>query len=64
MAIAWLLRDGASTSVLIGASSTGQLYENLGALENTSFTAQELEQIAAITQGDAGIDWWRSSAIG
>jgi len=64
MAIAWLLRDGAATSVLIGASSTGQLDENLGALENTSFTAQELEQIAAITQGDAGIDWWRSSAIG
>ena len=64
MAIAWLLRDGAATSVLIGASSTKQLDENLGALKNTQFTHAELEEISAITQGDAGIDWWKSSAIG
>lgn len=64
MAIAWLLRDGAATSVLIGASSTQQLDENLAALQNTEFTTQELEQISTITQGDAGIDWWKSSAIG
>ncbi|MCW4467155.1 L-glyceraldehyde 3-phosphate reductase [Glutamicibacter sp. MNS18] len=63
LAIAWLLRDGAATSVLIGASSTAQLDENLGALRNTDFTSEELEQIATITQGDAGIDWWKSSAI-
>lgn len=64
MAIAWLLRDGAATSVLIGASSTAQLDENLGALENIDFSQAELDQIAQIAQGDAGIDWWRSSAIG
>ena len=64
MAIAWLLREGAATSVLIGASSTAQLDENLGALKNTAFTADELESIASITQGDAGIDWWKTSAVG
>lgn len=64
MAIAWLLRDGAATSVLIGASSTKQLDENLGALKNVDFTEPELKEIAKIAQGDAGIDWWKSSAIG
>src|SRR5690606_21475723 len=64
MALACLLRDGAATSVLIGASSTKQLDENLGALDNLEFTEDDLAQIAKIAQGDAGIDWWRSSAIG
>lgn len=64
LAIAWLLRDGAATSVLIGASSTAQLDENLGALQNTEFSAAELSEISSITQGDAGIDWWKTSAIG
>ncbi len=63
MALAWLLRDGAATSVLIGASSTKQLDENLGALKNLEFTDAELSSIAEIAQGDAGIDWWRASAI-
>lgn len=64
MSIAWLLREGAATSVLIGASSTKQLDENLGALNNLKFSESELKEIAEIAQGDAGIDWWRSSAIG
>ena len=63
MALAWLLREGAATSVLIGASSIKQLDENLGALENLDFSEAELAQIAMIAQGDAGIDWWRTSAI-
>ena len=63
MSIAWLLRDGAATSVLIGASSVKQLDENLGALGNVDFTQDELDEIATIAQGDAGIDWWRASAI-
>ena len=50
--------------MLIGASSTKQLDENLGALKNVDFTQAELDEIAQIAQGDAGIDWWRSSAIG
>ncbi|GAB3620302.1 L-glyceraldehyde 3-phosphate reductase [Glutamicibacter endophyticus] len=64
MSIAWLLRDGAATSVLIGASSTAQLDENLSALQNLEFSSEELAQIAEIAQGDAGIDWWKASAIG
>lgn len=63
MSLAWLLRDGAATSVLIGASSTKQLDENLGALKNVEFTEAELNEIASIAQGDAGIDWWKTSAI-
>lgn len=63
MSIAWLLRDGAATSVLIGASSTKQLDENLGALKNVDFTQSELDEISQSVQGDAGIDWWKTSAI-
>ncbi|MGP4993217.1 aldo/keto reductase [Glutamicibacter ardleyensis] len=63
MSLAWLLREGAATSVLIGASSTKQLDENLGALKNVEFTETELNEIASIAQGDAGIDWWKTSAI-
>jgi L-glyceraldehyde 3-phosphate reductase len=45
MAIAWLLKDPRVTSVLVGASSVGQLQDNLRALENTWFEPQELEAI-------------------
>jgi L-glyceraldehyde 3-phosphate reductase len=62
LAIAWLLRDGGVTSVLLGASSTAQLDENLGALGNTEFTAEELERIDAITAGGTDIDLWKVSA--
>jgi L-glyceraldehyde 3-phosphate reductase len=57
LALAWALRDRRVTTVLIGASSVDQLDQNLGALENLEFTADEL---AAIDQHavDAGIDLW------
>jgi L-glyceraldehyde 3-phosphate reductase len=57
MALAWALRDPRITSVLIGASSVGQLEQNIGALEKLDFTADEL---AAIDEHavDAGIDLW------
>lgn len=45
MALAWLLRDSRVTTVLIGASSVAQLHDNLGALENLEFSAEELAQI-------------------
>lgn len=48
MALAWLLKDELVTSVIIGASSVGQLADNLEALGNTSFAAEELEQIEAV----------------
>lgn len=48
MALAWILRDGKVTSVLIGASKPEQILENIEALENTSFTEEELKQIDGI----------------
>ncbi|MFI8414169.1 aldo/keto reductase [Paeniglutamicibacter gangotriensis] len=62
LAIAWLLREGGVTSVLLGASSTAQLDENLGALGNTTFSTEELEKIDRIVAGEAGIDNWRTAA--
>ena len=47
MALAWILRDGTVTSVLIGASKPAQILSNIKALENTSFTAEELAEIDA-----------------
>jgi L-glyceraldehyde 3-phosphate reductase len=48
MALAWVLRQPAVTSALVGASSVAQLEENLGTLNNLSFTGQELDSIEAI----------------
>lgn len=45
MALAWILKDGRVTSVLIGASKPEQILDNLKALENTVFSAQELDAI-------------------
>ena len=48
MALAWLLKDDLVTSVIIGASSVAQLADNLKAIENIGFSAEELEKINAI----------------
>lgn len=48
MALAWLLKDERVTSVLIGASSVAQLMDNLKALDNIAFSADELEAIEGI----------------
>ncbi len=45
MALAWLLRDERVTSVIIGASSVEQIADNLHALQNPDFTAEELAEI-------------------
>ncbi|MBQ9588782.1 MAG: L-glyceraldehyde 3-phosphate reductase [Butyrivibrio sp.] len=45
MALAWILKDGYVTSVLIGASKPSQILDNIKAIENTTFTAQELKEI-------------------
>ncbi|MDO4294043.1 MAG: L-glyceraldehyde 3-phosphate reductase [Eubacteriales bacterium] len=50
MALAWILRDGIVTSVLIGASKPSQILDNIGALRNTSFSAEELEAIDKISK--------------
>ena len=48
MAIAWVLRKPQVTSALIGASSVSQLDDNLAALNNLSFSQEELDAIDAI----------------
>jgi L-glyceraldehyde 3-phosphate reductase len=56
MAIAWTLRDPRVTSALIGASSVRQLEDNLGALENLKFEADELAEIDRFAvEGDINI---------
>jgi L-glyceraldehyde 3-phosphate reductase len=45
MALSWVLKDGAVTSVLIGASKPTQVTENLGIVDRTGFTADELAAI-------------------
>ena len=48
MALAWVLRDSRMTSALIGASRVEQIEQNVAALDNLSFSAQELARIDAI----------------
>lgn len=45
MALAWVLKDGAVTSVLIGASKPSQILDNIKAAQNTAFTKEELDEI-------------------
>jgi L-glyceraldehyde 3-phosphate reductase len=51
MALAWVLRQPAVTTALIGASKTSQIEDNLGALKNLAFTADELAAIDRILAG-------------
>ena len=48
MALAWDLRDGDVTSVLIGASKPEQVLNDLQALNSTAFTDEELQKIDRI----------------
>ena len=50
MALSWILRDGVVTSVLVGASKPSQILENIKALDNTSFTGEELKRIDAVSR--------------
>jgi L-glyceraldehyde 3-phosphate reductase len=51
MALAWVLRQPAVTTALIGASKTSQIEDNLGALKNLAFTADELAAIDRLLGG-------------
>ena len=51
MALAWILKDGYVTSVIIGASKSAQILDNIKAIDNTEFTAQELKEIDDICAG-------------
>ena len=50
MAISWILREERITSVLIGASKTEQILDSVKAIENTSFTEDELAKIDKIIE--------------
>jgi L-glyceraldehyde 3-phosphate reductase len=50
MALAWVLRDPRMTSALIGASRVEQIEQNVAALANLSFAAEELACIDAILE--------------
>lgn len=48
MALAWIMKDGAVTSVLIGASKPEQIKANVKAMENKTFCSEELQKIDEI----------------
>jgi L-glyceraldehyde 3-phosphate reductase len=48
MALAWVLRHEAATSVLIGASSVAQIDENVALVDNLAFSADELAAIETL----------------
>jgi L-glyceraldehyde 3-phosphate reductase len=51
MAVAWILRQPAITSVLIGASRTSQIEQILAARDNLQFSTDELSTIDQILAG-------------
>ena len=51
MALSWILRDGIVTSVLIGASKPEQILQNIKALDNITFSQEELDKIDRIALG-------------
>ena len=55
MALSWVLKDGAVTSVLIGASKPEQVLDNIRAIENTQFTEEELKKIDSVSMQRSGI---------
>ena len=61
MAVAWTLRDPRVTSALIGASSVGQLEQNVAALDRLDFSPDELTEIDEHAV-DAGINLWEQSS--
>jgi len=61
LAIAWTLRDPRMTSTVLGASSVSQLENNVAALRNTAFTADELAEIDKYAT-ETGINLWSRSS--
>ncbi|MEI5997263.1 L-glyceraldehyde 3-phosphate reductase [Paraburkholderia bengalensis] len=57
MALAWTLRDPRVTSALIGASKAEQVRENVAALKNLSFSAEELAEIDRYAT-EGGVNLW------
>jgi len=53
MSLAWVLRHGRLTSALIGASRVSQIEENIVALNNLEFSAEELQRIDTILKSSS-----------
>ena len=61
MALAWVLRDDAVTSALIGASKASQVVECAKAVQNLDFTAEELAEIDSVAS-EENVNLWTESA--
>ncbi|MEV4599782.1 L-glyceraldehyde 3-phosphate reductase [Amycolatopsis sp. NPDC049253] len=61
LALAWALRDPRMTSLVIGASSVKQLEDNVAALDNLEFTAEELAEIDRYAT-ESDINLWKQSS--
>ena len=61
MAIAWVLRHPRVSSALLGASSVGQLEQNVAALDRLDFTLEELAEIDRLAV-DGAINIWNGSS--
>ena len=51
MAVAWVLRDPRVSSALVGTSRVSQVEDNVAALKNLKFTAEELSAVDGIVGG-------------
>jgi L-glyceraldehyde 3-phosphate reductase len=63
MALAWTLRDPRVSSALVGASSVGQLEQNVAALNRLDFSDAELKEIDRYAT-ESGINVWAASSAG
>jgi L-glyceraldehyde 3-phosphate reductase len=61
MALAWALRDERMTSLVIGASSVGQLEQNVGALDQLAFSDDELAEIDRYA-AEGGVNLWSAAS--
>ncbi|MGW1542062.1 L-glyceraldehyde 3-phosphate reductase [Streptomyces sp. NPDC002309] len=64
MALAWALRDERVTSLVIGASRVEQLEQNVAALDNLAFTAEELAEIDEHALISGNVDLWQQARTG
>ncbi|WP_330252790.1 L-glyceraldehyde 3-phosphate reductase [Nocardia sp. NBC_00565] len=64
LALSWALRDDRVTSLVIGASTTDQLDQNVAALDKLDFDADELADIDTILDNDGAVDLWQSARRG
>jgi L-glyceraldehyde 3-phosphate reductase len=61
MALAWTLRDSRVTSTLVGASTVAQLEDDVAALRNLRFAAEELAEID-LHATESGVNLWEESS--